>query len=130
MIGKLLSFAWLTCILCLQFVTFTGCVKEYSYEGDPTPDTTLPPHTVKPMINFPACNSCNTVNNFELSTWSLKYQGSILCGSITNAIVATDKTAFTFFGPSACSTDTGLVMTVFLEHDVLDRDKENLTTNL
>ena len=37
------------------------------------------------------------------------------------------KTDFTFFGPSACSVDTGIVVSVYLPV-ALDRDQFNLTT--
>jgi hypothetical protein len=49
---------------------------------------------------------------------------------VSNAGAGIDpsKKAFTFFGPSACSIDTGLVMTVYLPVP-LTADRFNITTN-
>ncbi len=43
-------------------------------------------------------------------------------------LAANSKTDITFFGPSACSVDTGLVMSVFLPV-ALDRDRSNITAS-
>ena len=128
-------------IICFIFILYLllpglyGCVKEYSYEAGPTGNTlpvidSIPiQDTIRPLISFPFCAGCSNTGDFILSTWSFKYAGSILCGSVTNAVIAPDRNGFTFFGPSACSADTGLVMTVFLDTGPLDRDKSNITTS-
>ncbi len=118
-------------LLCLQ-AGFSGCIKEYSYEGGPAQDTTygsIPSDTVsKPAIKFPVCAECENTSEPLLSTWDFKYDGSFLCGNTTRAIISPEQTGFTFFGPSACSIDTGLVMTVYLSNDTLNGDKSNITS--
>src|SRR5882724_966529 len=116
MVGKLLYIISLLFIFCVQLTGFSGCIKEYSYERqmidtlstiDSIPDDT----TAEPLI-FSHCPGCDGQDNFLLSTWNFKYDTSFICGNITRAINSPDHSAFTFFGPSACSLDTGIIMTV------------------
>ncbi|MEO8568023.1 MAG: hypothetical protein ABI419_02765 [Ginsengibacter sp.] len=107
-------------------------MKEYSYEGGPLIDTIpAPTHdtTVKPGTTFPFCAGCSSVNTSTVLFWSFKYDTSLLCGSITNSVITPARSGFTFFGPSTCSSDTGLVMTVFLDTDSLNRDRLHITSN-
>ena len=39
--------------------------------------------------------------------------GTVVCGSVTGAVKTIEGTAMTFFGPSACSKDTGLIITAY-----------------
>ncbi|HET6994863.1 MAG TPA: hypothetical protein VFI06_07765 [Chitinophagaceae bacterium] len=106
----------------VSFLFITGCGKEYSFERRPPPPidtTTAPPAT--PPYNFPLCSVCATLTTTELSTWSFKMDDIPVCGKADTAIVISDRTAFTFFGPSSCSGDTGMVITVYL-HDTLNRN--------
>jgi hypothetical protein len=80
-----------------------------------------------PILAFPGCSTCKVTNNLLLSTWNFKIGNTYLCGSVDAAGTLGEKTTFTFFGPSACSKDTGLVMTVYLSTE-LDVDKYNITT--
>jgi hypothetical protein len=116
---------------CLFTVlSLPGCTKEYSYEGGPLPDTIPVIDTIPTsVLHFARCSACDEVGEPVLSSWNFTYGTSLLCGSVTRAIIAPERNAFTFFGPSACSTDTGLVMTVFLGTELLNGDKSNLTTN-
>lgn len=132
MFRQLLYIICVILLLCLQ-INFSGCIKEYSYEGGPAQDSTMrdsiPSDTVpKTTINFPFCAKCEKTTEPLLSTWNFEYDTSFLCGNITRAIVSPEKTGFTFFGPSACSIDTGLVMTVYLSNDTLNGDKLNITS--
>lgn len=107
-------------------------MKEYSYEGGPAIDTIpIPTHdtTMKPGNSFPFCQGCTSINTPMTLFWSFRYDTSLLCGSVTNSVITPERNGFTFFGPSTCSLDTGLVMTVFLDPDALDMDKLNITTN-
>ncbi len=115
-----------------------GCEKEYSYEGGDTATITVVRDSL-PVIDsmpsaavseFPACSLCNATADLALGTWSFKTGNSYLCGSVTNPgfIGGNSKTDFTVFGPSACSNDTGLVLSVYLPLP-LDQDRFNLTTN-
>ncbi len=103
-----------------------GCKKEYSYEGTDLlikKDSILlaPP----PINNLPGCSICKVTDELFLGSWNFKTGSSFLCGSVTAAGMIAEKTAFTFFGPSACSIDTGLVMTIYLPIS-LDRDRFNI----
>jgi hypothetical protein len=111
----------------LLLLLLLSCKKEYSYER-----TALPPQDSisappDPVIELPRCYACDTYTDpINLNLWSLKSEQSKACGIIDTAICTFDRTAFTFFGPSACSMDTGLVMTVYLQNVKLDRDVSNV----
>jgi hypothetical protein len=111
-------------IIPIIFLTIlTGCLKEYSYERRPvTVDTTGNPNPPVVSYDFPACSVCNTITNTELSTWNFKIENTKVCGKVDTAIVIADRTAFTLFGPSSCSNDTGMVITVYLQNDTLNRN--------
>jgi hypothetical protein len=103
----------------------TRCAREYSFEGQPpaTGDTTIviPVQTV-----IPSCPLCNSSSGTNPGTWSFQTGNSNLCGEIDTAIVSPARTAFTFFGPSQCSADSGMVVSVYLDEDTLNRDRANL----
>ncbi len=132
------------CILFVFFIVKTGfisCTKDYSYEGGSVINDTLPALPSDTTINldsaiivipekgFPFCEICRQTNNSQLSVWDFKYDTSQLCGTVTNAVITPGRSGFTFFGPSACSKDTGLVITVFLNADSLNSNKTNITSN-
>lgn len=109
----------------------SGCAKEYSYEGGLLPDIihdSIPlPDTVSESIRFPECPGCKETNEVFPATWDFKFGTSFLCGNITRGIKSPDNSGFTFFGPSACSLDTGIVITIFLKGLLLDRDLQDIT---
>lgn len=110
----------------------TGCYKEYSIEGIDTARVvrdTAGPGPVGLVKEFPTCSLCNTGNGLSAGQWDFKAGNSFLCGSVTNSgfIGGYSKKDFTLFGPSACSVDTGLVISVYLQVP-LDQDRYNLTT--
>jgi hypothetical protein len=113
-------------------IDIVGCAKEYSYErGDTTiiRDSTLIPDTItNPAINLTTCVECIDTDSdtIDENRWSFKYNGVYLCGILDTAIVNVERTGFTFFGPSACSRDTGLIITAYLNNVALDEDKINL----
>lgn len=109
-------------IACTAFICFIfllniqGCIKEYSYEGAPT-DTISEPGTIDTVANIPIytqCSLCEKNPDYESDKWSFTIDTFNFCGNITNAVMLKERTAFTFFGPSACSADTGLVFTCSL----------------
>src|SRR5215203_428684 len=118
------------CVLLFQLLSYQSCVKEYSYEGSPV--DTIPAHdsipddtTVNKFV-FPYCSGCDGKDDYIFGTWNFKYDTSFFCGNITRAIIEPEhRMAFTFFGPSACSTDTGLIMTVYLDAP-LNADASNI----
>jgi len=124
------SYYFFVLLLVLPIVLLhtTGCQKDYSYEGGDTTaiisDSTVPP----PLTEFPNCSSCKVTDELTLAKWNFKTGNSYLCGGVDKSgFIGVNKT-FTFFGPSACSIDTGLVMTVYLPI-ALDQDRFNIITN-
>lgn len=116
-------------IILVAATCLPGCIKEYSYEGGTLPpiiiDTLLPPPPpVTP--DFLACDSCEGRDKFEENRWSFKAGNSFVCGIIDTAIVDSDRRAFTFFGPSACSMDTSMAVSVYLESYKLDKSQQGL----
>jgi hypothetical protein len=108
---------------------YSGCSKEYSVEANPInpADTiTIPPPP--PPDELPGCKFCATYTEpVQLNQWSLKSEKFLTCGLIDTAIINFERTAFTFFGPSACSTDSGMVVSVYLDNLTFDRDINNVT---
>ena len=129
--GQLKQYYFLILLFCLQILLLqtTGCQKEYSYEGgDSTAmriDSVIPPPV--PVNGFPACSLCRVNDDLSLSKWNFKTGNSYVCGVIDNAGIDHEKKAFTLFGPSACSIDTGLVMTIYLQ-PTLDHNLFNITS--
>lgn len=117
------------CILSLISLVIAGCAKEYSYEGG---EINVRVDTIRVPVGHtdPVCPAC--INNTipQLSQWNFKSGNWLLCGEADTAIISPERTAFTFFGPSACSADTGMIISVYLEPEQrLDRDRNNITTN-
>ncbi|ULQ57249.1 hypothetical protein KJS94_03425 [Flavihumibacter rivuli] len=116
-----------------------SCAKEYSIEGRDTADGPLRPDSTiqvdtsttedslpAQLLVIPSCSVCDSTKPMELQQWRFKVGNSWLCGPITRAIISPEKDAMTFFGPSACSPDSGAVFTAYLDGDKLDRDRQNL----
>ena len=115
--------------LVIILLSAPGCIKDYSFEGEIINDSTTKEDPVPPSgFTLPVCSSCVGRDSLLLSKWSFKTDSTLICGTVTNAIISPDRTAFTFFGPSACSADTGLVMTVYLNGVVLDGNKSGIST--
>jgi hypothetical protein len=121
---------WL--VFAVVLFSTAGCYKEYSYEGGGN-SVIIVKDTVPALVKgFPDCALCKATDNLKPGTWNFKTGNSYLCGGVTNAGFIgdkNDKTTFTFFGPSACSVDTGLVMTVYLPV-IFDRDRFNVITSI
>jgi hypothetical protein len=119
-------------IVLLIILVLTGgipaCIKEYSNEGGPaTPVAdTLPTIPVPPVGDTFICPECIGKDRYEQNRWSFWHGNSFLCGMIDTAIVGADRDVFTFFGTSLCSIDTNLVISVFLDNEKLDRNRQNL----
>ena len=119
-------------IICFFFILYIitlteGCKKEYSYEGGPLQDPTIILDSTKPgSITFPICKGCNSTYTSATLKWSFKVGGTFLCGNITNGVLSPDGDGMTFFGPSACSRDTGLIITALFNNKILNKDQSNL----
>ena len=121
-------------ILPLLLVHNTGCYKEYSLEGKDTTRInrdTVSPEPISPVKEFQDCSLCDVQSELAVGQWNFKTGNSFLCGSVTNSgfFGGYSKSDITFFGPSACSVDTGLVVSAYLSVP-LDQDRFNLTTFL
>jgi hypothetical protein len=127
---KPLYLFFICCFITLLW-SASGCAKDYSYEGGPplplANDTTNGKDTVyKPLIPFPSCTSCQASNSLALSQWHFKNERTFLCGSVTGAVITPERNAFTFFGPSACSSDTGIIVTAYFANHTLNSDKKDI----
>lgn len=118
---------FLTIAVFALLLSGVGCIKEeYSYEGGPqqtidstdTTQNTPPPFVIK-------CDLCNTNDPVQYMQWHFTGNNSALCGTVTKAVMSPEKNAITFFGPSACSADTGLIMTAFF-NEPLNSDRTNV----
>ena len=120
-------------ILLIPLLQSEGCVKEYSFEGanrDTIPlNDTLPADSSLPPATFPQCSLCRSSDSLRLGQWSFTTGNAYLCGTFSNSgfFSGTGRTSFTFFGPSACSVDTGIVVSVYLPVP-LDQDRFNVVT--
>ena len=121
--ANIFLFPALLFLICL----LQSCAKEYSYENKP--EVTIPTDSLATINFLSSCSLCNTTNTTAMKKWSFKHKNSIQCGNIDTAIITPNKNAFTFFGPSSCSTDTGLVITAYLDNIILDKDLFNYTTD-
>ena len=120
-------------IVILLFVTFhfiSSCTKEYSYEGGNIPNKATPKDSAKidSTIKFPLCSNCDSNQSSIISKWSFRNYNSFLCGKIDTAFFNSERDAFTFFGPSNCSTDTVLSLSTSFYPIVFDSDKFNIST--
>jgi len=129
---KLYYFLALIFFLPILLVQSTGCYKEYSFEGIDTTGIvrdTVSEAPVSLVKEFPDCLLCDINSDLSIGEWNFKTGNSFLCGGVTNSgfIGGYSRTDFTLFGPSACSIDTGSVISAYLSVP-LDRNRANLTT--
>lgn len=78
--------------------------------------------------SFSTCSFCKASDDLLLSKWNFKTGNNFVCGSVTNAGIIGGGQGFTFFGPSACSIDTGVVVSVYFI-PVFDHDMYDVTFN-
>lgn len=112
-----------------------SCEKEYSYEGGymPPPVVVIPADTTATdtVTTDPGalenCSFCNGITDPAPGTWIFKTGAASLCGEVDTAFVLNlERSTFTFFGPSFCGSDSGLVFTITLGGTGLTQDIENL----
>lgn len=104
----------------------SGCVKEYSRERNVVIPPTIDSTPVVQAPGFPVCAACDGRDSYEEGRWSFKAGDSFFCGIMDTAFTNVDRTAFTFFGPSACTSDTNMVISVYPDSYTLDRDQRSL----
>lgn len=117
------------CLFISSILVSTGCSKDYSYEGglSDTIRTRVPDSTVIiPASTTASCAACNATAPLQDGQWIFVSNGNTFCGKVEKSVITPERTAFTFFGPSACSIDSGFIATVYLDV-ALNRDQKNLS---
>jgi len=101
--------------LLTVWLSQVGCAKEYSFEGADTVTATIninPGNTaIVPVSNCPGCKQQETL---AIGQWNFIAGNHYYCGVTENAGFIGTNVTFTLFGPSTCSPDSGLVMTVYM----------------
>src|SRR5215471_18921699 len=119
-------------VLLVQLTNYSSCIKEYSYERPPLDTLSLqdsvPDDTTVNTFVFSHCEACAGKDDYLPETWNFKYDTFFFCGNVSRAVIEPEHSAFTFFGPSACSEDSGLIITAFLDRP-LEGEMKNVTTN-
>lgn len=112
----------------LVYIIFTGCKKEYSCE-DCRSSVELKDSVTSTAPQPWTCPTCIGMDKYVEGKWSFYNDNSFYCGDIDTAIAMPNRVAFTFFGPSSCSGDSGMVITIIIEPMALTKDFYNHTTN-
>lgn len=113
----------------------TMCARETSYESGAIPPRTDTVHSGGSgggggSAGQPGtCSACIGNDVQAENKWSLHAGPQLYCGKIDTLIVLGERNTFTFFGPSSCSTDSGMVATVYLDGFKLDHDITSQTVN-
>lgn len=122
------QYRYLLLIVLLWVTAGTACMKDYSYEGESIPPPVIypaPPPSAIPAYAY--CADCKGRDKFEYGRWSFWVDTNFFCGIVTDGVASPERTGFTFFGPSTCSVDTGLIMTIFLPNNIaLKSDQYNV----
>lgn len=136
---KRYSFIISCLLLPILMMQNSGCQKDYSYEGGDTAVVlrnpgvdSLPVAGATDTTNYlQVCAFCKPASDLAVGTWSFEIGKSYACGSTTNSgfFGGYTKMDITFFGPSSCSGDTGLVLSIYLPVP-LDRNRSNVVANL
>jgi len=103
-------------ILGIYFSTISSCTKEYSCEGCLVKDTIapLPSDTtiyidttrIDTTLKLTTCNNCDSTQPLALNSWSIRTNGSYVCGTVDYSWFDTEKNFFDFLGYLKCSIDT------------------------
>lgn len=100
---------------------FISCEKEYSYENGPADPVVIPVTDSTDTVNqtnnsFLHCSRCDNAAGTAINTWRFETAaGAVVCGEVDTAFVLNhERDVLTFFGPSYCGSDSGLIFTVNL----------------
>lgn len=100
-----------------------GCEKGFLKNNDEAENNIILPRQT-PYL----CSACVGADNFTENKWSFYNIDTFYCGIIDTAIALPERTGFTIFGPSSCSPDSGLILTINISPANLTKDIFNLTT--
>jgi hypothetical protein len=114
------------------FLQNTGCQKEYSFEGAGSTgyiQDTLGAMGGPVAGEFTKCNLCDPSAELAIGEWSFRTGNSFLCGGVTNSgfFNGYSRKDITFFGPSACSVDTGIVLSIYNLASPLNGNQSNIS---
>ncbi|MBZ5856586.1 hypothetical protein [Flavihumibacter profundi] len=134
--GKIFYISAIGILLTCMFWAMSSCSKEYSYEARTVIDSlpsvdTLNSHDSIPVIGleFPVCPGCDSIEKLSPYYWSFIVNKRLVCGTITATYVNYERTGITFFGPSACAIDSGLVIDAFFDAGLLNANNNNFQAN-
>jgi hypothetical protein len=114
-----------------------GCAKEYSIEFHPViPDSLLITDTTiirDSLPNVPDaetnCSNCDSLEANQQFYWTFRVGRRKLCGTIAESYTNTEKNGFTFYGPSTCAADSGLMINAYFQPVSLLEDKTNVVAH-
>jgi hypothetical protein len=115
--------ARLYCLVLVIPLVLLSCQHELYFDQDPVSPVA---DTTTVANSFPLCAGCIGKDAYDEDRWSLKADTAFLCGTIDTAIISLERDAFTLFGPSSCSPDTGFILTAYLSPLSLHRDTTNM----
>jgi hypothetical protein len=125
-----------TVVCCYCLLTSLGCTKEFSYEFRPITDSIVLPDSVIdkdsiPVIPVkePPCSNCDSLMaNFDY-TWQFSTNKKTYCGRVLAAYINYERNGFTFFGPSFCAKDSGIVIDAFFAPYSLHQNELKIQVN-
>jgi hypothetical protein len=125
-------------ILGIYFSTNSSCTKEYSCEGCLVKDTIapLPSDTtiyidttrIDTTLKLTTCNNCDSTQPLALNSWSIRTNGSYVCGTVEYSWFDTEKNSFDFSGYLKCSRDTSFRIVAFFYPLKFTSDRFNVST--
>jgi hypothetical protein len=116
-------------VFALLLFTGSGCIKDYSFEQRPQDTTLVADQGSVPASVISPCDACNTTAIPD-SSWRVTIGNKIFCGIAEKSIITLERTSFTFFGPSFCSSDSGFVATIYLGDERLNTDRTNVPARM
>lgn len=121
-----IAFIALCLLVMAVWLPMAGCTKEYSFEARLV-DTMANNNAPNPVLS--SCSLCRS-NVLPDSSWRFTLDGVVYCGKVEQTVIPLERTLFTFFGPSSCSTDSGFVASVYVDNEPLNSDKTNVHARL
>lgn len=127
---KRLSLITASVLIYYAFVSISSCQKEYYKAGSiqssiPSDSGAVQDSNQIADTVLSTCESCNNADSTGGFKWGFTIGSSRLCGNVTNGVLSPDGDAMTFFGPSLCSIDSGLIITAFFDK-ILREDRYNI----
>ncbi len=90
-----------------------------------------PPDTLQmadTALTLPQCLFCKYATSLRKNQWNFRVDTLFFCGAVTNGVLSPEKNALTFFGPSSCNAQTGLIITAYFDQVTFDADRAGITS--